>query len=204
MKNYEEIFAESNQAMVKQTKNKEIIGTIVFGIIVPVVVYIRLLFFITTLKDLDSIRLEELLFLFLVLVLMITIACFVFSWIVKKFYNKPLKKLAKEFATTVYFKDLLVALESRFTLTNEFKSKLSNLIENYSWLNDNLTFDPNGATFDYENDAEELLQIIDEENIYYLTAWQYFPILPFTFIFDKVNKKGEIERDIEIRLPVGE
>jgi magnesium-transporting ATPase (P-type) len=118
--------------------------------------------------------------------------------------ENPLEEKAVEFATTIYFDDLISALASVFTLSDEFTKKLKEIISNYEWLEEGtFDFDPDGMDLNYENDRKVLLHIEHEGYIYYLAAWKYYPNFPFTFVFDKVPDKGGIvEQGIKMRLPI--
>jgi hypothetical protein len=211
MENYKKMFEEANQAMIKQAKMKILIVKLIMWTIVPIIVWIGIILFlcggytkvIHTLQHLDQI--EAKLFFFLLIVLA---ACFgIVSMIVPMcsfgFLKKSLHKQANDFASTVYFPDVLSALETKFTLTDEFKIKFKSIIEADLWLNNNLTFGTNGFILDYKNNEKKLLEINHEGDKYYISSFYHSStFMDFIFIFDKVDTEGNITRATEILLPI--
>jgi hypothetical protein len=101
-------------------------------------------------------------------------------------------------AATIYLDDIIAALSSRFTLSDEFKNKFQAIIMKYDWL-ENGEFDAHGIDFDYLEDEQQLI-IKDGGFTYYLTNFLYYDNAPFRFFLEKIHPDGFVE-DIEYALP---
>lgn len=140
-----------------------------------------------------------------------------------------LTQKATEFAKSVYYDDIITALSSRFTLSNEFKEKFKNFISDLYWIEtteedeeddddeddendydnddeeENLPiiyeFDPDGLACEYLEHEKERFVIHHEGYIYYLSAWAYHIEFPFHFWFTRVQPNGQVEKQIEFELP---
>jgi hypothetical protein len=115
--------------------------------------------------------------------------------------EEQLRKKVADLGTTIYFDDIIAALSSTFTLSNDFRERLKNFIEGHYLSFDCDKFDPSGLEFDYLEEEEERLIIQHEGCTYYFKGWDYYEDLPFRFLFDKIHPDGLVE-EIEYSLPV--
>jgi|GEM_PF-6606987 len=206
MKNYKKSFEKANKALIRGTKVLIGLVGIITVLIIPTLIFamgMRLYFhsYSAAISAITNLNNSYWFCYILILLVLIVISIFVSADPVIRLCSKKLQKQANEFVMNTYLPDLMNALESKFTLTNSFKTRLIKIMEICPWL-DESAFDPDGSTLDYENDEELLLTIEHEKCTYYLAQWLYSPTLSFTFIFDKVDAEGKIERNIEFQLPV--
>jgi hypothetical protein len=207
MKDYNVLFNAFNKKLIRRAKTMNVFAFIFVATILPGLITIAILLFysgygIADFKDISMMKKPAL--MFFVLSMMLILFLFLSDKPrIRIFYTKKLRDEAQDYARTSYYNDLLKALGTEFPdISQEFKNKLLNLIEEHSWFRyHGFTFEPEGLTLDYATYDDEFLEIKHKGWRYFLTAWEYSPDLPFLFTFDKENTNGgELGREI-LHLP---
>jgi hypothetical protein len=200
MKNYRELFNAFNQQLIKRTRIKQIIVACFVGIIIPFcstgAYYLTkkayMLADLTTSKVAEPLAIAFALGLFLILFLFLSD-----KPRFRKLFTKELNNRATDFALTHYYENVIKALESRFTVSNDFKEKLKVIIDKHTWFEYfMLTFEHNDDIFlDWKHDMNESLIIREDQDVLYLSYWNYEEGKPFEFIFDKIAPNGAITEE---------
>jgi len=151
--------------------------------------------------------------------IVLLILAFVMFAIISYQANKSLQKLidadketlegkAYDFAITVYFDDMISALSTVFKLDDTFTNTFKKMIVEFTWFEHGEFRNHGHGLTKYHFDHNEVcvenrLMINHEESIYHLQKWEYEKDA-FRFFFEKINANGLVEKNVELRLPVGE
>ena len=99
---------------------------------------------------------------------------------------KIYEEKAMEFATTIYFNDIIDALSAKFTLSQDFNDKLKEIMTNLCWYDDGFTSDIEFIKPFFE----EKMRRSDKE--YYLAGWTNTK-KGFLFECKKASKKDQFK-----------
>lgn len=211
MNTYQKIFADANAALIKKSNKKSIIlfvlSRILIYCIIPALSLVGLWLIISHDRNISYIIIEESSSMWVIIIFVFLLVGALGRLLIEPFpsrqelCSKKLRKKALEFATTTYYDDLIAALDTKFTLTESFKKRFKDLLGNAYWLDyTDFSFDSDGIVLDYKTEENECFEIQYKDQQWYFNAWEYSPTQKFIFIFDVVNKDGEVRRKVELRI----
>ncbi len=201
MKNYVKTFEDANKAMIGRIRVINIFANIII-VIFMIILYGGILKQIVFADYPEMISFFEKdpvlrLFLFSIPVFVSTFLSVILLHYFdypKKLYTRTLQKKTKEFALKGYLEDMMYALQNEFVLTDEFKVKLNDTINNICWLNyERFIFDDKVIRQKEIGHNVKFLKINHNEYVYYLTGWRHSTKLGFVFAFDRINTKNFME-----------